>query len=230
LPGRIDIGGPRYDAAMSGIVPATGPDPGAAVVTESRAQISAAYGIITLAFAVALDRGVAGASGTSGRVAVAVIFAAILVLFGRAWILMLLRPGRLEVTADEVRYVRRGGKVSALSRQWGDELSFVKVRRGRIWTRGLTVAGTDNVILLGYFPRNAVREACRSRGWHFANLRSLTPAPHCPSPPRLRIARSPYPRLRIARSLTRGSASPVPLTRGSAWPTGPGRSACPPCC
>jgi hypothetical protein len=187
---------------MSGIVPGTGPDPGAVVVTESRGQISAAYGIITLAFAVALDRGVAGASSTSGRVAVAVIFAAILVLFGRAWILMLLRPGRLEITADEVRYVRRGGKVSALSRQWGDELSFVKVRRGRIWTRGLTVAGTDNVILLGYFPRNAIREACRSRGWRFANLRSLTP----------------------------GSASPVPLTPGSASPTGPGRSACLPCC
>jgi hypothetical protein len=186
---------------MSGIVPGTGPDPGAVVVTESRGQISAAYGIITLAFAVALDRGVAGASSTSGRVAVAVIFAAILVLFGRAWILMLLRPGRLEITADEVRYVRRGGKVSALSRQWGDELSFVKVRRGRIWTRGLTVAGTDNVILLGYFPRNAVREACRSRGWHFANLRSLTQAPHgLPPSPRLRIARSPHARLRIARS------------------------------
>jgi hypothetical protein len=169
LPGRIDISGPRYDAGMSGITPGTGPDPGAVVVLESRAQISAPLGVITLAFAVALARGVTGASTASGRVAVAVIFGLILVLFGRAWVVMLRHPGRLEVTAEEVRYVRRGGRVSALSRQWGDELSFVKVRRGRIWTRGLTVAGTDNVILLGYFPRDAVREACRSRGWRFAN-------------------------------------------------------------
>jgi hypothetical protein len=184
---------------MSGIVPANGPDPGAVVVLESRAQISAAYGIITLAFAVALDRGVAGASGTSGRVAVAVIFGLILVLFGRAWVVTLLHPARLEVTAAEIRYLRHRGKVSALSRQWGDELSFVKVRRGRIWTRGLTVAGTDNVILLGYFSRAAVRQACQGRGWRFANLRSLTPSPQALLPhPRLCIARSPHPRLRIA--------------------------------
>jgi hypothetical protein len=145
---------------------------------------------------------VAGASGTSGRVAVAVIFGLILVLFGRAWVVTLLHPGRLEITADEIRYVRRRGRVSALSRQWGDELSFIKVRRGRIWTRGLTVAGTDNVILLGYFSRAAVRQACQGRGWRFANLTL------------------PHPRLRIARSLTPGSASP----------TGPGRSACPTWC
>ncbi len=168
---------------MSGPVPGSAPDPGSSdtvVVTESRAQISALYGVLTLAFAVALDRGVAGASGTSGRVAVVVIFAAILVLIVRAWVAMLLRPGRLQVTADEIRYLRHSGKVSALSRQWGDELSFVKVRRGRIWTRGLAVTGTDTVLLLGYFSRAAIRDACRSRGWRFANLRSLTP--------RLRIA------------------------------------------
>ena len=170
---------------MSGPVPGNTPDPGggsaAVVVAESRAQISALYGILTLAFAVALDHGVAGASGTSGRVAVVVIFAAILVLIVRAWIAMLLRPGRLQVTADEIRYLRHSGKASALSRQWGDELSFVKVRRGRIWTRGLAVTGTDNVILLGYFSRPAIREACQSRGWRFADLRSLTPGSALPT-------------------------------------------------
>jgi hypothetical protein len=157
---------------MSGPAPGSAPDPGACavvVITESRAQVSALYGILTLAFAVALDRGLAGASSTSGRVAVSLIFAAILALILRAWIAMLLRPGRLQVTADEIRYLRHGGKVSALSRQWGDELSFVKVRRGRIWTRGLAVTGTDNVILLGYFSRPAIREACQSRGWRLTN-------------------------------------------------------------
>jgi hypothetical protein len=140
------------------------------VVTESRGQISLLYGILTLALAVALDRGVSGASSTSGRVAVVVIFAAVLVLIARAWVAMLARPGRLQVTAEEIRYLRHSGKVSALSRQWGDELNFVKVRRGRIWTRGLAVTGTDTVLLLGYFSRTAIREACRTRGWHFANL------------------------------------------------------------
>jgi len=171
---RSDISETRYHAGMSVPVPVPGsaPDPGGSqtvVVTESLAQISALYGILTLAFAVALDRGVAGASGTSGRVAVVVIFAAILVLLIRAWVAMLLRPGRLQVTADEIRYLRHSGKASALSREWGGELSFVKVRRGRIWTRGLAVTGTDNVILLGYFSRPAIREACETRGWRFAN-------------------------------------------------------------
>jgi hypothetical protein len=38
----------------------------------------------------------------------------------------------------------------------------------RIWTLGLTIVGTDTVItLLGFFSRNAVRQACRARGWRF---------------------------------------------------------------
>ena len=84
---------------------------------------------------------------------------------GRAF-RMIRRPARLEVSADAVRFVQRDGRASALSRQSGNELRFVKQHRGalsRTWTLGVGVAGTDTVIELpGFFARNAVRKACGS--------------------------------------------------------------------
>ena len=62
----------------------------------------------------------------------------------------------------------RNGPVSALSRQQGDELAFVRRRRGpRIWTIELTIAGSGTGIVLGFFSRNAVRQACLARGWRY---------------------------------------------------------------
>ena len=82
--------------------------------------------------------------------------------------MMVRRSARLEITTDAIRYTQRNGQVSTLSRQSGDELRFVqKLRGGRIWTLGLTIAGTGTVITLGFFSRNAVRQACRARGWRF---------------------------------------------------------------
>jgi hypothetical protein len=69
--------------------------------------------------------------------------------------------------------VRRNGQASALSRQQGDELRFVKHHAGafsRIWTLGLAIAGTDTVLVLpGFFSRQQVRQACSSRGWRVDN-------------------------------------------------------------
>jgi hypothetical protein len=117
---------------------------------------------------VALARGVIDADTTPGQAAVVVIFGILVLICVQAWIMMIRRPARLEVAGDVIRYVPRNGQVSTLSRQQGDELRFVQRRRGpRIWTIELTIAGSGTGIVLGFFSRNAVRQACLARGWRF---------------------------------------------------------------
>jgi hypothetical protein len=153
----------QYDPRVGALDPYSG----ATTVRESRAQISALLGFLTLACAAALARGVPGAHTTAGRVAAAVIFGGLLVVLIAGWIMMIRRPGRLEITEDTIRYVRRNGQVSALSRQQGDELRWIKLLRGRTWRLGLTIAGADPVMLLGSFSKKLVRQACLARGWRF---------------------------------------------------------------
>jgi hypothetical protein len=153
---------------VDSVVRGGAPGPGAIVVSESQSQIGILFGLLSLAFAVALARGVSGARSTPGRTAVAVIFGILVLACVRAWIMMVRRPARLEIAGDVIRYVPRNGLVSALSRQQGDELLFVKRRQGpRIWALELTIAGSGTGIVLGFFSRNAVREACLARGWRF---------------------------------------------------------------
>jgi hypothetical protein len=71
---------------------------------------------------------------------------------------------------DAIRYVRRNVQVCALSRRQGDkEMSCVSSSSSAAgpggW--GLTVVGSDTVMLLGAFSRKAVRQACLARGWRF---------------------------------------------------------------
>jgi hypothetical protein len=147
--------------------PVQATDPGATLIAESRAQVSIVFGVLTLAFAAALATGVAGAQSGSGRVAAAIFCGPLLGACLAGWILTLRRPTRLEVSEDAIRYVRCNGQASTLTRQPGDELRFVKYRRGRIWALGLCIAGTDTIIFLCLFSRSAVRQACLARGWRF---------------------------------------------------------------
>jgi hypothetical protein len=153
---------------VDSVVPGEGPGPGAIVVSESQSQIGFLFGFLSLAFAVALARGVIGAQSTSGRAAVAVIFGILVLVCVRAWVMMIRRPARLEIAGDVIRYVPRTGPVSALSREQGDELRFVRRRQGpRLWALELTIAGSGTGIVLGFFSRNAVRQACLAGGWRF---------------------------------------------------------------
>ena len=77
--------------------------------------------------------------------------------------------------------MQRNGQVSALSRRDGDELRWVKQLRGRVWRRGLTIVGTDTVMLLGTFSRQAVRHACLARGWRFDDRASSHADAHRPA-------------------------------------------------
>ncbi len=158
---------------MGGVGAGNAPDPGSIIVTESRGQVGFLFGFLVLVFAVALARGVVGAQTTAGRTAAAIVCGVLIAVLLTGWIVRTRRPARLEVTEDAVRFVQRNGQVSTLSRQRGDALRFVKQHRGalsRVWTLGLTIAGTDTVITLpGFFSRNAVRQACGARGWRFDN-------------------------------------------------------------
>jgi hypothetical protein len=156
----------RQYASRTGAGGSAGPGP--TIVTESRSQVSILFGFLTLAFAVALARGVTGAQTASGRMAVVVLCVVLLTVFISAWIRMLRHPARLEITEDAIRYAPRNGQSALLSRQQGNELNFVRRNRGRIWTLGLAIMGTDTVMDLGLlFSRKAVRQACRARGWRF---------------------------------------------------------------
>jgi hypothetical protein len=129
-----------------------------------------------VAFAITLFRLVTGAQTSTGRVVGVVVFGAVLVLLILGGIRMSRTPRRrLEITEDAIRYAQPGGRVSALSRQWGDELAFVMQHRAamsRVWVLGLTIKGTDTVMnLRGEFPREEVRQACLARGWRFDKQR-----------------------------------------------------------
>jgi hypothetical protein len=153
----------KYEPRMG----AANPDPGALTVRESRGQIGVLFGFLTVACAVALARSALGAHTATGRATFAVVFGGLLVLFIVGWVIATRRPRRLEITQDAVRYVQRNGQVATLPRQLGDELRWVKELRGRTWRRGLTIVGTDAVLLLGTFSRERVEQACLARGWRF---------------------------------------------------------------
>jgi hypothetical protein len=142
---------------------------GPTIVAESRWQLSILFGFLTLAFAVALVRGVTGAQTTSGRVAVPVLCVVLLTVFISAWIRTLRHPARLEIAEDAIGYVRRNGQSATVSRHQGNDLYFVRRNRsGRIRTLGLAIMGTDTVMDLGLlFSRKEVRQACLARGWRF---------------------------------------------------------------
>ena len=162
----------QYDPRVSEISRGQAPNQEATVFVERRWQSNIVLAFILVAFGVAFFNVIKHAQTSAGRVAGAVVFGAALVLLIVGWIRMNRRPRRrLEITGDAIRYVEPGGRVSALSRQSGDELAFVLQHRGamsRVWMLELAVKGTGTVIQLrGEFPRAAVRQACIAHGWHF---------------------------------------------------------------
>ena len=87
----------QYDSRM-GAGALAGPGP--TIVAASRWPVSMLFGLLTLAFAVALARGGIGAQTTSGRVAVVVLCAVLLAVFISAWIRTLRRHVLYRVTAN----------------------------------------------------------------------------------------------------------------------------------
>ena len=162
------------------------PDQGVIVVSQSGPQMRVLFGFLFVVSAVALARGVTGAATEAGRVAIAVIFGALTAGFLVGLVLATWRLDRLEVTEQAITYVRWSGQNKAvLSREWGDEIRFVR-RYSGIWpVDGLTIEGTDKIITLPTFSRAEVQRACVARGWRFRSRRLRTLDPR-PDPVRLR--------------------------------------------
>lgn len=70
------------------------------VVPQSRARRDVMFGTLLVVFAVALVRGVTGASTTAGEVAVTAVMGLILSVIAVAWVRAILHPAHLEIRPD----------------------------------------------------------------------------------------------------------------------------------
>jgi hypothetical protein len=149
-----------------------GASAGTVTVGQSRAQRDGLFGGGVAVAALALGRGVAGAQTTGGRLAVAVIFGALIVLLAWAWVRVTRRPDHLEISSQAITHVSWRGQTVTLARQQGDVLRFVKTGGGRTWAGqrafpGLTSRATGVVLSLNGFSTGKVRQACAAAGWQF---------------------------------------------------------------
>ncbi len=142
-----------------------GTDP--VIVQESRLSLNFLFGGLLAVFVLALARGLAGAQTPGGRAAVAVIFGAAASLAAWAWVVVIRRRGRLEITGQAITYAGGKGQPVTLSREQGDVLRVVARGAALYPARCLTIQGTSTVIPLNFFRLSEVRQACCARGWQF---------------------------------------------------------------
>jgi len=140
------------------------------ILREGRVFPHVLCGGLLVLFILALVRGLAGAGTAGGRVAVAVIFGALMAVVAWAWVMLIRRRGHLEITAQAITYagyVRRKPQTLILSRQQGDVLRVVQRGTPRYPVRCLTAQGSSLVIPLSLFRLSEVRQACAAAGWQF---------------------------------------------------------------
>jgi hypothetical protein len=147
------------------------PDPAAevTVVKESAAARDGLFGFLLVFLIASFVRGLIGAQTTAGRIAVATIFGALVVLVGWGWLILRRSHTRLEVSDEAIALVDRSpnGPISLL-RAWGDDLAFGVRGAARSRYSVLMVCGADTVLPLRFFSRKQVKRACLSHGWRFA--------------------------------------------------------------
>jgi len=136
------------------------------VVGGSLGQREGLFGFLTVAFALALFRGLAGAQTSGGRIAVGVFAGGLLVLVVGLWLSCVLRPTVLEVSSERIHLVNRGKRRSPdLAKSQGSEVGFYTRRSGRYSTLVLRQSSTRTSVSLPLFSRASVAKACRARGW-----------------------------------------------------------------
>jgi hypothetical protein len=141
---------------------------GVTVVGRSRLQRDGLFGFLTLAIAAALVRGLVGATTTSSRVSVGVIFGAVLAGILLAWLRILRSAERLEISDTEISYVRAGTRTQPIQRDAGEQLRFVTKSAGRMTFFGLYQPGSGTTVLLHLFSRKAVETALLAHQWRVA--------------------------------------------------------------
>ncbi len=90
-----------------------GTDP--VILRESRLSLNVLFGGLLAVLVAALARGLAGAQTAGGRAAVAVIFGAAAALAAWAWVAVVRRRGRLEITGQAITYADGKGQPVTLS-------------------------------------------------------------------------------------------------------------------
>jgi hypothetical protein len=142
-------------------------------VRQSRARRDGMFGILLAVFAVALGRGVAGASTTAGRIAVVVIFGLIVIGIAVAWGRAILRPAQLDISARLIHYMGpAGGSRPDLIRDDGQEVRVYWRRSGRASNLVIEQPATGVRWPIPYFSLRAVSDACRACGWQTGPAKS----------------------------------------------------------
>jgi hypothetical protein len=139
------------------------------VVRESAGARDGLYGALTFAFALALVRGVIGASTTAGRIVCALFFGGIVVGGIIVWIWRRRRAPWLEISDDKIVLQRpKSTEVRQLTKAPGSQLRFVSVGSMQYRSTGLTLVGSGIVLPLSFFTRKVVTQACVDHHWEFA--------------------------------------------------------------
>jgi hypothetical protein len=142
------------------------------VIRQSRAQRDGLLGGLVLVLGVAFGLGAANAHTTGGRIAALIVGSAIVLLLLQGWIRLIVRPSRLEVSAEAITLVGPNGERATLSRESGSQLTVITIGGGRVNNRGLTIAGTGSVVSLAtFFSLKQVKRQCLAYGWTFSTPR-----------------------------------------------------------
>jgi hypothetical protein len=148
--------------------------PAAAItVRQSRLQRDGLFGALVAVFLVALARGYPHAQTAAGRVVLVVFVAVVTAALVLAWVRLIRRPCRLEISGQAITFVDGRGATRALSRDQDDRLRVVRLGSGRYYQPGLAIAGAGpgTAIPLPFFSVREVRRQCQAAGWSFEGRR-----------------------------------------------------------
>ena len=138
------------------------------VIRQSSAQRDGLLGGLVAILAVAFGLGAVNAHTTGGRIAALLLGGAIVLVLLGGWIRLIVRPSRIEVSAEAITLVGPSGERATLSRESGSQLTVITIGGGRVNNRGLTIAGTGTVISLAtFFSLKQVKRQCLAYGWTF---------------------------------------------------------------
>ena len=139
---------------------------GVTVVRRSRVQLWSIGVFLAAVFVALAVREFTGSPTASAIVAGIIVLALVCALIG-GWIMMLVRPTRLEIGADTITFADIKGRQTRLTGQPGDELVITMTGGYRYRRLNLSVNGAGPVIPLNMYSEREVRRVCQARGWQF---------------------------------------------------------------
>lgn len=156
----------RQDWEQQGLIPSPGAD--AEIVKENASRGDVIFLPMVAVFAIVAVIAYRGAETTAGRITGSIIFGLLTLGFFILWLLMRLRPARLEVTQKAVTYAKRNGKRSQQLLHTLGELRLVYTQAGSGYRRPmLHLDGSKDYLEIQMFDTQHVIRACENKGWQF---------------------------------------------------------------